>query len=117
MLFPSVGGLMSKNTEAMICFISFSHQFSDRFFVKKHSKRMMLYVKKHRSRVGGYMLKKTPKLPLICPRNNTEAIFLFHIIFLPIFQPSVGGYMLTNTEAIIVSYYFPTDFTIPMAAI
>jgi len=31
---------------------------------------------------------------------------------------SVGGYMLKNTEAIISSYYFPTNFPIvPMAAI
>jgi len=28
-LFPSVGGYMSKNTEATIWFILFAHQFSD----------------------------------------------------------------------------------------
>jgi len=31
MLFPSVGGYMLKNTEAIICFILFSHQFSGFF--------------------------------------------------------------------------------------
>jgi len=30
MLFPSVGGYMLKNTEAIICFMLFFHQFSDR---------------------------------------------------------------------------------------
>jgi len=32
MIFPSVEGYMLKNTEAIICFILFSHQFSDRFY-------------------------------------------------------------------------------------
>jgi len=32
MLFPSIGGYMLKDTEAIICFILFSHQFSDRSY-------------------------------------------------------------------------------------
>jgi len=32
MLFPSVGGYMLKNTEAIICLILFLHQFSDRSY-------------------------------------------------------------------------------------
>jgi len=31
-LFPSLGGFMLKNTEAIICFMLFSYQFSDRFY-------------------------------------------------------------------------------------
>jgi len=32
MLFPSVGGYMLTNTEAINCFILFSNQFSDRSY-------------------------------------------------------------------------------------
>jgi len=32
MIFPIVKGKMSKNTKAIICFILFSHHFSDRSY-------------------------------------------------------------------------------------
>jgi len=32
MFFPRVGGYMLKSTEAIICFILFNHQFSDRSY-------------------------------------------------------------------------------------
>jgi len=43
MLFPSVGGYMLKNTEAIICFILFSNQFSDNSYGS-----YMIEVEKHR---------------------------------------------------------------------
>jgi len=37
MLFLSLGGYMLKNTKAIICFILFSHQFSDRFLIQNQT--------------------------------------------------------------------------------
>jgi len=83
MLFPSVGGYMLKDTEAIICFILFSHQFYDRSYgssminTKFRTNLKMLFPS-----VGGYMLK------------NTEAIICFVLFSHQFPDCSYGSYML-----------------------
>jgi len=86
--------LYVRNTEAIICFILFFRQFSDRSYGSYMIRRPILikFNSKFRTKmlftsVGGYMLK-TPKKSFfyIFFRLFNRSYNLFHIIFLQIFR-------------------------------
>jgi len=60
MLFPSVGCYMLINTEAIICFILFSHKFYDRSYGS-----YMIYSSNFDLRIGFKVYNSYALLPLI----------------------------------------------------
>jgi len=69
---------MSKNTEAITCFILFTHKFFDRSY-------------------GSYMIQSSDfdKIKFeIQKLKNTKAIFCFKLFFHQFFDRSYGSYMI-----------------------